>query len=272
MNGQRINGRGRETSAAVSTLLFDPTRNSTKGWLFLIPKSVLNRPAGTGEKLSEEDVEQHRLQVERWSKAITVYSISHAIAITKLVWHKLFTRAEDLLSERDSIAAHDTEDQQVAFWNNWAIDNIWLLNLGLIYFSAYSQYFSEKGVEPATSELAKYEDLIIIDKGQTEGCREESLFVSGANIMGCSVSKALKLNASSWRRLESIIETGGSMSMQQRWLRHGENKNGDEVRKQLIHDFPCLLRQERVCPELGKTIRENGHCPLAFAAERRQPS
>ena len=74
--------------------------------------------------------------------------------------------------------------------------------------------------------------------------------------MGCSVSKALKLNASAWRRLEAIIEPpNGSKSMKQRWLRHGDDKDNDEVRKKLINDFPCLIRQERICPGLGRTIR-----------------
>ena len=177
VDGIRITGRGRETNASVFTLLFDPNRNSTKGWLFLIPKSVLGRPGEPGDTHTEESAEKHRLQIERWSKAITVYSVSHAIAITKLVWHKLSDKAEELLNERDSIIAHDAADQHVAFWNNGVIDKIWLLNLGSVYFSAYSQYFFEKGVTPATSELVKYEDLIIIEK--------DKLKVAGKRASSC---------------------------------------------------------------------------------------
>ena len=53
-------------------------------------------------------------------------------------------------------------------------DNIWLLNLGSVYFSVYSQCFSEKGVKPAISELSKYEDLIIMDKDKLKVVRKRA--------------------------------------------------------------------------------------------------
>ena len=77
----------------------------------------------------------------------------------------------------------------MAFRNNGVIVTHWLLNLGAIYFSAYSRYFSGKEVKPSLSELSNYTDLVVIDKRPANGCKEESLLVSGTNLMGCRLPR-----------------------------------------------------------------------------------
>ena len=226
INGIRVTGRGRETDNNVSHLLFDPIKDSRHGWMFLIPPTGLKGNQEHESNHRESDSETVAKAKTRWNTAVRVYSIAHAVAVSKLVWHQLYQRAEDILKERSGLAAQEEADQHVSIWKNGVVDEHWLLHLGTVYLSAYSQYFSEKGVKPSISELTKYTDLVVVDKRQTRGCRDESLFVSGTNIIGCSISKALKLNAAATRRFESSVDKVGQRVMTQRWVRHGEGDDG----------------------------------------------
>lgn len=208
IDGVRVCGRGRETRADVTSLLFDPTKISPSGWFFLIPSSAAFKGA---TRLT--DVEPERA---RWTKAVRVHSVTQAVAMTKLIWHGLFDVAIETLKKREAQVVQEKTDQAVAFRSNGIIDTHWLLNLGAVYLSAYSQYFSEKEAKPSLSELSKYTDLVVVDKRRARGCKEESLLVSGTNIMGCSIAKALKLVAAATRRLESSGEHIHFKSMKQR--------------------------------------------------------
>ena len=122
-------------------------------------------------------------------------------------------------------------------------------------------------MKPAVSELLKCTDLVVIDKRRAIGCKEESLLVSGTNLMGCSIAKALKLVPAATRRSESSDEHIHFKSMKQRWIRHGDDKDGKEIRKTLVSELSYMLKQDHVCADLGKAIRKNGHYPLALSAE-----
>lgn len=207
---------------------------------------------------------------ERWTKAAGVHSVMQAVSISKLVWHNMFDVATAILDIKIPREAQERAGQAVAFQSKGAIHKHWLLNLGTVHFAAYSQYFSEKCVKSAVSELSKYTDLVVVDKRQTKGCKDESMFVSGTNVIGCSISKALKLSSAATRRLESSNIHIHFKSMRQRWVRHDDHKGKKETWKALVEDFPYMLKQDHLCAELSKTIRRDGGYPLALVVEESQ--
>ena len=158
------------------------------------------------------------------AKAIKVNSVAQAVSITKLVWAGLFDLARELLLEQDINTVQEKTDRSAAALHSGGVDASWLSNLSAVYSSAYSQFFSEQGVSSFPKELSKYAELVFIDKRTPHGCEEESLLISGTNLLGCCIAKSLRLTAAAERRLVSTTEQAHFKLTKQRWVRPGETR------------------------------------------------
>ena len=63
--------------------------------------------------------------------------------------------------------------------------------------------FDDKELRPTTQALATNANLVVLGRPVTKGNVEEALVIGGTNILGCAVSKALRLTAAARRRFYS---------------------------------------------------------------------
>ena len=118
--------------------------------------------------------------------------------------------------------------------------------------------------------MKKFNNLVVLDKRKISVEEGDSCLLIGTNLLGCCISKALRLASAARRRFESAEPEVNSDErtakvMIQRWLRHDEDD--ERSQKKLVADFPYMLRRSNACAILARQIRALGRYPSAHVAE-----